>query len=128
MPRRQVRDASLTDIDVRDFDQLYAELQPKRATLPTREVYGPANQPYGQRELLVLAPDGNLIVFGQAVETAKAQELQPRPAVPWPVRFPAVRASGVYSARCDEISSYSLEWQALLRTWHDENHASHSLY
>jgi hypothetical protein len=30
------------------------------------------NQPYGQRELLILAPNGNLIVFGQAVETAKA--------------------------------------------------------
>jgi hypothetical protein len=32
----------------------------------------PVNQPYGQRELPVLAPDGNLIVFGQAIETAKA--------------------------------------------------------
>ena len=59
-------------IDVRDIDQLNAELKPKLATLPTRDVYGPVNQPYGQRELLVLAPDGNLIVFGQAIETAKA--------------------------------------------------------
>jgi len=25
------------------------------------------NQSYGQRELLVLAPDGNLIAFGQAI-------------------------------------------------------------
>jgi hypothetical protein len=25
------------------------------------------NQSYGQRELLILAPDGNLIAFGQAV-------------------------------------------------------------
>jgi hypothetical protein len=25
------------------------------------------NQPYGQRELLVLAPDGNLIAFGHAL-------------------------------------------------------------
>ena len=50
----------------------YAELKPKLDTLPTRDVYGPVNQPYGQRELLVLAPDGNLIVFGQAIETAKA--------------------------------------------------------
>jgi hypothetical protein len=30
------------------------------------------NQPYGQRELLVLAPDGNPMDFGQAIETAKA--------------------------------------------------------
>ena len=57
-------------IDVRDVDQLYAELKPKLDTLPTRDVYGPVNQTCGQRESLVLAPDGNLIVFGQA--TAKA--------------------------------------------------------
>jgi hypothetical protein len=58
---------------VRDVpDQLYAELKPKLDTLPTCDVYGPVNQPYGERELLVLAPDGNLIVFGQAIETAKA--------------------------------------------------------
>jgi catechol 2,3-dioxygenase-like lactoylglutathione lyase family enzyme len=59
-------------IDVRDVDQLYAELKPRLDTLPRRDVYGPVNQPYGQRELLVLAPDGNLIAFGQAIETAKA--------------------------------------------------------
>jgi catechol 2,3-dioxygenase-like lactoylglutathione lyase family enzyme len=54
-------------IDVRDVDQLYAELKPKLDTLLARDVYGPVNQPYGQRELLVLAPDGNLIAFGQAI-------------------------------------------------------------
>jgi catechol 2,3-dioxygenase-like lactoylglutathione lyase family enzyme len=54
-------------IDVRDVDQLYAELKPKLDTLPKGDVYGPVNQPYGQRELLVLAPDGNLIAFGQAL-------------------------------------------------------------
>ena len=59
-------------IDVRDVDQPYAELKPKLNALPTRDVYGPVIQPYAQRELLVLALDGNLIVFGQAIETAKA--------------------------------------------------------
>ena len=54
-------------IDVRDVDALYAELKPKLDTLPTRDVHGPADKPYGQRELLVLAPDGNLIAFGQAI-------------------------------------------------------------
>lgn len=29
-----------------------------------------ADKPYGQRELLVLAPDGNLIAFGQAIRPA----------------------------------------------------------
>jgi len=52
-------------VDVRDVDQLYAELKPKLDTLPKGDVYGPVDQSYGQRELLVLAPDGNLLAFGQ---------------------------------------------------------------
>jgi catechol 2,3-dioxygenase-like lactoylglutathione lyase family enzyme len=54
-------------IDVRDVDALYAELKPKLDTLPARDVHGPADKPYKQRELLVLAPDGNLIAFGHAI-------------------------------------------------------------
>lgn len=54
-------------IDVRDVDSLYAELKPKLDTLPKADVDGPVNQHYGQRELLVLAPDGNLLAFGQAI-------------------------------------------------------------
>ncbi len=54
-------------IDVRDVDALHEELKPKLDTLPKGDVHGPADKPYGQRELLVLAPDGNLIAFGQAI-------------------------------------------------------------
>jgi len=54
-------------IDVRDVDQLYVELKPKLDTLPKGDVHGPADKSYGQRELLVLAPDGNLLVFGQGI-------------------------------------------------------------
>ena len=54
-------------IDVNDVDALHAELKPKLDTLPAGEVEGPLDQEYGQRELLVVAPDGNLIVFGQAI-------------------------------------------------------------
>ena len=54
-------------IDVHDVDLLYAELKPKLDALPKGDVYGPVDQSYGQRELLVLAPDGNLIAFGQAI-------------------------------------------------------------
>jgi catechol 2,3-dioxygenase-like lactoylglutathione lyase family enzyme len=54
-------------IDVRDVDALYAELKPRLDALPSGDVHGPADKPYGQRELLVLAPDGNLIAFGQAI-------------------------------------------------------------
>jgi catechol 2,3-dioxygenase-like lactoylglutathione lyase family enzyme len=54
-------------IDVRDVDQLYAELKAKLDTLPKGDVHGPADKSYGQRELLVLAPDGNLLVFGQGI-------------------------------------------------------------
>ena len=59
-------------IDVRDVDGLYAELKPKLDTLPKGDVYGPVDQSYGQRELLVLAPDGNLIAFGQAIAASEA--------------------------------------------------------
>lgn len=54
-------------IDVRDVDALYAELKPKLDALPPADVHGPADKPYDQRELLILAPDGNLIAFGQAM-------------------------------------------------------------
>ncbi|MGI8770208.1 MAG: bleomycin resistance protein [Acidobacteriaceae bacterium] len=54
-------------IDVHDVDLLYAELKPKLDALPKGDVCGPVDQSYGQRELLVLAPDGNLIAFGQAI-------------------------------------------------------------
>src|SRR3954451_10964170 len=50
-------------IDVRDVDGLYAELKPKLDELPEGDVRGPADKSYGQRELLVLAPDRNLIAF-----------------------------------------------------------------
>ncbi len=62
-------------IDVRDVDALYAELKPRLDALPPEKVLGPADKPYGQRELLVLAPDGELIAFGMAIpqaEVAKA--------------------------------------------------------
>jgi len=54
-------------IDLRDVDGLYAELKPKLDNLPKGDVMGPINQPYNQRELMILAPDGNLLVFGQDV-------------------------------------------------------------
>jgi catechol 2,3-dioxygenase-like lactoylglutathione lyase family enzyme len=55
-------------IDVRDVDALYAELKPKLDTLPKGDVMGPINQGYGQRELLVRVPDGNVLAFGQAIK------------------------------------------------------------
>jgi hypothetical protein len=54
-------------IDVKDVDALYAELKPKLDTLPKEDVHGPADKNYGQRELLILAPDGNLLAFGHAI-------------------------------------------------------------
>lgn len=54
-------------IDVRDVDALYAELKPKLDRLPRGDVHGPADKPYGQRELCILAPDGDLVVFGQEI-------------------------------------------------------------
>lgn len=54
--------------DCRDVDALYAELKPKLDSLPPEDVHGPADKYYQQRELLVLAPDGNLIAFGQPIK------------------------------------------------------------
>ena len=60
-------------IDVRDVDALYAELKPKLDTLPPEDVHGPSDKLYRQRELLVRAPDGNLIAFGMVMpDVAKA--------------------------------------------------------
>ncbi len=55
-------------IDVEDVDALYAELEPKLARLPAGDVHGPADKPYGQRELVIIAPDGNALAFGHAIE------------------------------------------------------------
>jgi catechol 2,3-dioxygenase-like lactoylglutathione lyase family enzyme len=62
------RDRFAYYIDVRDVDALHAELKPKLDALPPEDVHGPADKPYGQRELLVRAPDGQLFAFGQSVQ------------------------------------------------------------
>lgn len=54
-------------IDVRDLEQLLAELKPGLDTLAPGDVFGPKDQTYGQRELMIKAPDGNLVVFGQEI-------------------------------------------------------------
>lgn len=54
-------------IDVEDIEALYRELKPVLDTMPAGDVHGPADKPYGQREVCVLAPDGNLLVFGQSI-------------------------------------------------------------
>jgi catechol 2,3-dioxygenase-like lactoylglutathione lyase family enzyme len=57
-------------IDVRDLGIVLEQLAPKLAALPEGDVHGPVDQPYGQRELMIRAPDGNVLVFGQAIESA----------------------------------------------------------
>mgnify|MGYP001309151096 CR=1 FL=1 len=54
-------------VDVEDVDGLYAELKPVLDAMPPGDVHGPADKEYNQRELCVLAPDGNLLVFGQSI-------------------------------------------------------------
>ena len=55
--------------DCNDVDALYSDLKKGLEVLPSEDVHGPADKPYGQRELLVLAPDGNLIAFGQPIRS-----------------------------------------------------------
>lgn len=52
-------------VDVLDVDKLYAELKPALDTLPEHSVRGPINRPYPVRELMVLMPDNNFMVFAQ---------------------------------------------------------------
>lgn len=51
-------------VDVNDVDAIYRELKPKLDKLPPGDVHGPSDKPYGQRELCILAPDGDVFVFG----------------------------------------------------------------
>lgn len=60
-------------VDVEDVDGLFAELKPKLDTLPAGDVFGPVNQTYGQREFMVVAPDGGLLVFGQSIAPEAAE-------------------------------------------------------
>ena len=57
-------------VDVRDVDLVYAQLKSKLDGLPAGHVVGPTDQTYGQRELMIRAPDGNTFVFGAAIKQA----------------------------------------------------------
>ncbi len=54
-------------IDVRDVDEVHAGLKDMLDSLPAGDVHGPADKDYGQRELIVRAPDGQLLVFGAEI-------------------------------------------------------------
>ena len=61
------RDRFAYYLDVRDVDAVHAALKERLDALPPEDVHGPADKVYGQRELLVRAPDGQLVVFDQAI-------------------------------------------------------------
>ncbi len=54
-------------IDIRSMDDLIEELRPKLAALPPRDVRGPVDQRWGQRELMIRTPDRRVLVFGQEI-------------------------------------------------------------
>ena len=54
-------------IDIRSMDALLKELRPKLARLPAKDVHGPVDQVWNQRELMIRTPDRMLLVFGQAI-------------------------------------------------------------
>lgn len=62
-------------VDVMDVDALFGELKPKLDTLPKGSVRGPVNRPYSVRELMVLMPDNNFMVFAElTAEIASVHE------------------------------------------------------
>ncbi|HYI41725.1 MAG TPA: VOC family protein [Allosphingosinicella sp.] len=54
-------------IDVADVDLVHRTLKARLDALPEGQVHGPADKGYGQRELIVRAPDNQLLVFGAAI-------------------------------------------------------------
>jgi catechol 2,3-dioxygenase-like lactoylglutathione lyase family enzyme len=54
-------------IDVEDVDSVLAELKPRLEALGHPGIHGPVDQAYGQREIMILAPDGDLVIFGQSI-------------------------------------------------------------
>jgi catechol 2,3-dioxygenase-like lactoylglutathione lyase family enzyme len=64
-PRGHGRYTSYVDVD--DVDALYAELKPKLDQLPVGRVGAPSDQDYGQRDLTVVGPDGDIIAFGSPI-------------------------------------------------------------
>lgn len=60
-------------LDVADVDAIVAEVRPKLAAAKV-ETLGPVSQPYAQREFMVRAPDGNVLVFGQALGPSRRTE------------------------------------------------------
>jgi catechol 2,3-dioxygenase-like lactoylglutathione lyase family enzyme len=54
-------------IDVENVDAMVAEIRPKLEAAGLPGGHGPVNQAYGQREYMVLAPDGDLVIFGQSI-------------------------------------------------------------
>lgn len=54
-------------IDVTDVDSVHQALKSKLDALPEGHVHGPADKDYGQRELIVRAPDNQLLVFGAEI-------------------------------------------------------------
>jgi catechol 2,3-dioxygenase-like lactoylglutathione lyase family enzyme len=55
-------------IDVKDVGVVLEQIGEKLAQLPEGHVVGPKDQSYGQRELMIRVPDGNVLVFGQAIK------------------------------------------------------------
>lgn len=56
-------------IDVKSVETVLEQIGQRLAMLPEGHVAGPRDQPYGQRELMIRAPDGNLIVFGASISS-----------------------------------------------------------
>jgi catechol 2,3-dioxygenase-like lactoylglutathione lyase family enzyme len=59
-------------IDVEDVDEIVAELRPRLEAMWAGRVHGPVDQRYGQREFMIEGPDGDLVVFGQAIAEGAA--------------------------------------------------------
>lgn len=54
-------------VDLLDLESYCDQRKEALSVLPAKDVYGPVDQPYFQRELIIRDPDGNRIFFGQGI-------------------------------------------------------------
>ena len=54
-------------IDVEDVQAIVDEVRPRLLAAGLPGGHGPVDQTYGQREFMLSAPDGDLVVFGQEI-------------------------------------------------------------
>jgi hypothetical protein len=82
-------------IIVRDVDALYLELKSRLDVLPAANVSPPIDREYGQRDLTVVGPDGDIIALGSPIVRSVSTERLRQPVPELPVVDVRTRATAL---------------------------------